>query len=84
MGSFRWIVEGKIIEIIFSLIRNSRPIYASRSTKYTNAGELIGIRFDYLDYEDISVGIGDLDIENDDYHKELWNMLLQTSNVEAT
>jgi hypothetical protein len=78
MGSFKWRVDGEVINIIFSLIRNARWLDPR------NQGNKNTIVFDYLDYEDVFVGVTDLDIEENEYDRELWSMLLQATNLEAT
>lgn|GEM_PF-5425523 len=75
MGSFKWNVDGEWVNIIFPLIRNPRPIYAKKTIEYTKEGDLIGVRFDYFDYEDILVGLGDNNLD-DEYQRDLWDMLL--------
>jgi hypothetical protein len=81
VDSFKWKIKGKWADIVFSLIRNGRTIYANLDTDYTDNEELIGIRFDYLGHENISVSLGDLDITNNDYDQKLWAMLLQVTNI---
>lgn len=72
MSSFWWNVEGELIEIIFSLVRNGR--WAEWQ------GQRGGIFFDYLEYEDIPISFPELE----DLGEETQQMLLQVLNLETT
>jgi len=72
MTSFWWNIDDESVEIIFSLCRNGR--WAEWE------GERVGIRFDYLEYEDIGIGISDLE----DLDEDVSDMLLQVLNLETT
>jgi hypothetical protein len=78
MGSFNWDVDGQDVRIVFSLIRNAKWL----DTKGT--GRRDAIVFDYLDYDTIVVSLADLDIEESEYDRELWTMLLQVTGLDAT
>lgn len=80
MGSFSWEVDGEVVEIVFSLIRNGQAIMGQDSYE----GQIRAIRFDYLEHEDIVVYLADLDIEDSEYDRDLWNMLLQVTNLDAS
>jgi hypothetical protein len=72
MKSFWWNIGGEPVEIIFSLVRNGRWMESS--------GRRVGIWFDYLDYENIDMGLTDLE----DLGEDVSQMLLQVLNLEAT
>ena len=77
MSSFWWNVDGEPVEIIFSLVRNGRW------AEYQ--GERVGVRFDYLDYNNddlgsISIGLSELE----DLGEDVSQMLLQVLDLEAT
>jgi hypothetical protein len=74
MGSFTWEVDGERVEIIFSLIRNARWLDDDHDA----------VCFDFRDHEDICVMAIDLDLENSEYGRDLWQMLLQVTNLDAT
>lgn len=78
MGSFKWEVDGELIEIVFSLIRNGRWVDPD------SEGRRDMIAFDYLDYEDIYVTLADLDVDDNEYDRDLWDMLLQVTNLDAS
>lgn len=78
MGSFRWDVDGEMVDIVFSLIQNARWL----DTKGTGRRDIVV--FDYLDHEDIVISLADLDVEESEYDRDLWNMLLQVSGLETT
>lgn len=77
MGSFKWEVDGEWIEIVFSLIRNGQ--WLDPEGEYRGA-----IMFDYLDHEAIVVSLNDLDVDDNEYDRDLWNMLLQVTNLDAS
>jgi hypothetical protein len=77
MKSFWWNIGGEPVEIIFSLVRNGR--WAEWQ------GRRVGVRFEYLDYNDdnlgsISISLPDLE----DLGEDVSQMLLQVLNLEAT
>ena len=74
MGSFKWQYGGEWIEIVFSLIENAEWLDDDHDV----------VVFDYLDYSAVMVGLDDLDIEESEYDRDLWNMLLQVTNLDAT
>ncbi len=69
MSSFWWNIDGKPVEIIFSLCKNGR---------WMSNGA--GIFFDYLEHESIAIGVTDLE----DLGEDVSQMLLQVLNLEAT
>lgn len=74
MRGFTWKYAGENVDIIFSLIRNGRWLTDDHDA----------ILFDYLDCEEICVMLIDLDIEESEYDRNLWNMLLQVTNLDAS
>jgi hypothetical protein len=74
MSGFSWIIDGEIVEIIFSLVRNGRWMIGPRT------GQRVGVRFDYLEYEGIAIGLSELEDLGDDVSQ----MLLQVLNLEST
>lgn len=72
MASFWWNIDGEPVEIIFSLCRGGQ--WRERN------GQGLGIFFDYLDYEDVAIGVTELE----DLGEDVSNMLLQVLNLEAT
>lgn len=75
MDGFDWDYDGEPIHVVFSLIRNAR--WLNEDTKSS-------VTFDYLDYEDVVVMSADLDVEDSEYDRELWSMLLQVTNLDAS
>lgn len=74
MSSFTWKIDGEWVEIIFSLIRNARWLDDDRDAMV----------FEYRDYPYVCVMAIDLDIEESEYGREVWNMLLQVTNLDAS
>lgn len=74
MSDFAWLVDGEWVNIVFSLIRNGRWLNDDKDA----------ILFDYLDHEMIMVGLAELDIEENEYDRDLWDMLLQVTNLKAS
>ena len=72
MSSFTWIIDGTPVEIVFSLVRNGRWM-EWQDTR-------VGVRFDYLDYEGIAIGLSELE----DLGEDVSQMLLQVLNLETT
>lgn len=72
MSSFWWTVDGEPVEIVFSLVRNGRWSEWE--------GRRVGIFFDYLDYEGISIALPELE----DLGEDVSQMLLQVLNLETT
>ena len=72
MTSFWWSIDGEPVEIIFSLCRNGRWMEWQ--------GRQVGVRFDYLDHEDIAIGLSELE----DLGEDVQDMLLQVLDLEAT
>lgn len=74
MSSFWWNIDGEPVEITFSLVRNGRWMIGPRT------GQRVGIRFDYLDYEGVDIGLVDLE----DLGEDVQGMLLQVLDLEAS
>lgn len=74
MSSFKWDVDGEMVDIVFSLIRNA---------EWLNEDTKDAIVFEYLDHPYICVMQVDLDMDND-REREIWEMLLQVSGLDAT
>lgn len=72
MVSFWWNINDQPVEIIFSLCRNGRWSEWQ--------GRRVGVRFDYLEHEGISIAMPDLE----DLGEDVSNMLLQVLNLETT
>lgn len=74
MSYFFLEADGERIQVFFSLIRNARWVGEDQEI----------ISFDYLDHLDISVYKIDLDVDESEYGREVWNMLLQVTNLDAS
>ena len=78
MDGFNWDVDGETIRIIFSLIRNAQWLNDEAATAKD------AIVFEYLDHPYVCVMQADLDLEGSEYDRELWNMLLQATDLDPT
>jgi hypothetical protein len=77
MSSFSWIIDGEPVEIVFSLVRNGRWMEWQ--------GERVGVRFDYLDYNNDNLGSIAIALsELEDLGEDVSQMLLQVLNLETT
>jgi len=77
MSSFSWIIDGEPVEIVFSLVRNGRWMEWQ--------GERVGVRFDYLDYNNDNLGSISISFsELEDLGEDVSQMLLQVLNLETT
>ena len=77
MSSFTWIIDGESVEIVFSLVRNGRWMEWQ--------GERVGVRFDYLDYNNDNLGSISISFsELEDLGEDVSQMLLQVLNLETT
>lgn len=77
MDGFYWDVDGEQVKIIFSMIRDAEWLNDEHDAVF----------FDYLDH--LGICVMKIDLEDEDgilgeYEQEVWSMLLQASDLDAS